>query len=115
MKLKEIYVISMPIGLGKECFKDITVRGLEKLKLADAVIGESFPRLEKILDVMEVSVKAKTLFAVNRKNEKKQASSLTLKIAYEFESVALISDAGVPAIGDIGYYLLKSFRELALT
>lgn len=89
-----MYVVATPLGnLG-----DITLRALEILKRVDAVACEDTRHARRLLD--HYSIAAPT-FALHEHNEREAGDKLVLRLQ-RGESVALISDAGTPAISDPG-------------
>lgn len=89
-----LYVVATPIGnLG-----DITLRALETLKQVDAIAAEDTRHSIGLLRHFGIS---KPLIAVHEHNEQQSAESL-LKRLQAGESIALVTDAGTPAVSDPG-------------
>lgn len=89
-----MYVVATPMGnLG-----DITLRALEVLKAVDAVACEDTRHARRFLDHYGIRAPA---FALHEHNEQEAAGKLADMLA-QGKSVALISDAGTPAISDPG-------------
>lgn len=89
-----LYVCSTPIGnLG-----DVTGRLAEVLRTVDVVYAEDTRRTGKLLAHLHVTVPLRSYFAGN---EDTRSSELGDRIAAG-SSVALVSDAGTPAIADPG-------------
>ena len=94
MKKGKLFVVATPIGnLG-----DITFRALEILKSVDFIVCEDTRVSSSLLNKYEVKNK---LFVLNAGNEEKKID-MYCKFLLEGQSVALISDAGSPAISDPG-------------
>ncbi len=94
MKKGKLFVVATPIGnLG-----DITFRALEILKSVDFIVCEDTRVSSSLLNKYEVKNK---LFVLNAGNEEKKID-MYCKFLLEGQSVALISDAGTPAISDPG-------------
>ncbi|HEX5392783.1 MAG TPA: 16S rRNA (cytidine(1402)-2'-O)-methyltransferase [Rhodocyclaceae bacterium] len=93
-KTSALYVVATPMGnLG-----DITLRALEILKRVDAVACEDTRHARRFLDHHGIRAQA---FALHEHNEQ-EASGKLLDLLGQGKSVALISDAGTPAISDPG-------------
>ncbi|NNE54753.1 MAG: 16S rRNA (cytidine(1402)-2'-O)-methyltransferase [Flavobacteriales bacterium] len=95
----KLTVVPTPIGnLG-----DITLRALDALRGADAVLAEDTRVSSKLFKHYEIST---PLISHHQNNEHKTLRRLIdrLKIG---SNMALISDAGTPAISDPGYLLVR--------
>ena len=89
-----LYVVATPIGnLG-----DITERALDMLRRADVIAAEDTRNSQSLLS--HYGIKAR-LIAVHDHNEQ-QAAGGVVKLITEGKSVALVTDAGTPAISDPG-------------
>lgn len=89
-----LYVVATPIGnLG-----DISERALDMLRRADVIAAEDTRNSQSLLS--HYGIKAR-LIAVHDHNEQ-QAASGVVKLITEGTSVALVTDAGTPAISDPG-------------
>ncbi len=99
-------VVPTPIGnLG-----DITFRALEVLKSVDWIACEDTRHSKRLLDHYEISGR---LMALHDHNEEKQIPEVLAKLTAG-ESLALISDAGMPLVSDPGYRVLRAVREADL-
>jgi 16S rRNA (cytidine1402-2'-O)-methyltransferase len=97
-------IVATPIGnLG-----DITLRALETLKNADAIACEDTRVTAKLLARFEIS---KPLLIYNGVNARAQ-SARVLALLAEGKRVALVTDAGTPAISDPGTELVAQAREI---
>src|SRR5688572_7559938 len=97
-----LYVVATPIGnLG-----DITLRALEILKTVDAVAAEDTRVTRRLLSHYGI---AKRLIAVHEHNEKR-ATAQVLALLAAGRSLALVCDAGTPAISDPGALLVAAAR-----
>jgi len=97
-----LYVVATPIGnLG-----DITLRAIDTLKRADVVAAEDTRTTRGLLNHLGITAK---LVALHAHNERRAAQQLTGCIA-EGKSVALVSDAGTPAVSDPGSQLVAVVR-----
>jgi 16S rRNA (cytidine1402-2'-O)-methyltransferase len=98
--MAKLFVVPTPIGN----FEDMTFRAINVLKEVDFILAEDTRTSGKLLKKFEISNK---LMAYHKFNEHKAVENLIPKIELA-ESVALISDAGTPAISDPGYLLVKA-------
>jgi 16S rRNA (cytidine1402-2'-O)-methyltransferase len=99
-----LYVCGTPIGnLG-----DASPRLLKTLGSVDVVYAEDTRRTGKLLDHFGISTKIRSLFAGN---EVVRTKELVADIQNGL-SVALVSDAGMPAISDPGALAVASVRGL---
>jgi 16S rRNA (cytidine1402-2'-O)-methyltransferase len=83
---------------------DITLRAIETLKSADAVICEEFKPGSTLLKKLDVT--AKELVLLNEHNEAEKAAELLVRLL-NGETMALISDCGTPVFSDPGSYLIQ--------
>ena len=95
-----LVVCPTPIGN----LEDVTLRVLAALREADVVACEDTRRTRVLLD--RYGVKAK-LVSYHEHNEDARAASLVERMR-EGETVALVSDAGMPLVSDPGYVLVRA-------
>ena len=99
----DLYIVSTPIGN----LEDITLRGLNVLKEVDIIFAESVERTKKLLSHYQIN---KKVLSYNKDNEKRKS-----KIIYDYlensHNIALVTDAGTPAISDPGFYLLSNLNS----
>jgi 16S rRNA (cytidine1402-2'-O)-methyltransferase len=101
-----LYVVATPIGnLG-----DITLRALETLKSVDAIAAEDTRHSSGLLSHFGIS---KKLIAVHEHNEQQSAEKLVLALK-NGDSIALITDAGTPAVSDPGAIVVKIVRAAGI-
>lgn len=94
-----LYVIATPIGnLG-----DITLRALEALKSADVVAAEDTRHSGMLLKHFEI---ARPMLSYHEHNEAMRTAQLIERLAAG-DTVALITDAGLPGISDPGMRLIR--------
>ena len=89
-----LYVVATPIGN----LADITLRALEVLKRVDVIAAEDTRITSRLLGHYGIST---PLIAVHEHNERSAAQKI-LRLLAQGKSVALVSDAGTPAISDPG-------------
>jgi 16S rRNA (cytidine1402-2'-O)-methyltransferase len=101
-----LYVVATPIGnLG-----DITVRALEVLKSVDVVAAEDTRHSGMLLKHFEIK---RPLVSYHEHNEAMRTAQLVERLAAD-ENVALITDAGTPALSDPGARLIRACIERGL-
>lgn len=93
------YIVATPIGN----LSDITLRAVEILKKVDYIACED-TRVTKIL-AEKYGFSAK-LFDCHKFNEKERSEKI-ISLLKEGNNIALVSDAGTPAISDPGSVLVK--------
>lgn len=98
-------LILVPTPIGN--LQDITLRAITVLKEADIILAEDTRVSSKLLRHLEID---KKLTAHHKFNEHKTAHSIVSKIEQGY-TVALISDAGTPAISDPGFLLVRACVE----
>ena len=101
-----LYVVATPIGN----LRDITVRALETLAAAEAVLCEDTRMSARLLD--HYGIKARRI-ALHEHNERAKADDIVARIAAG-QSLALISDAGTPLLSDPGFPLIRALAEAGL-
>ena len=95
-----LVVCPTPIGN----LEDVTLRALAALRDADVVACEDTRRTRVLLD--RFGVKAK-LVSYHEHNEERRARELVERMRGG-ETVALVSDAGMPLVSDPGYVLVRA-------
>lgn len=98
-----IEFIATPIGN----LKDVTIRALEELRMADAVFCEDTRHTLKLLSAYEIR---KPLYSCHKYNEREAAEKI-LAFSRAGKRVAIVSDAGMPVISDPGNSICRALRE----
>lgn len=101
-----LYVLATPIGnVG-----DISLRALHVLGLVDAIACEDTRTTAQLLKRYGI---AKPLIAAHQHNEREAADKLVQRLR-QGERIALVSDAGTPAVSDPGARIVDAVREAGL-
>lgn len=95
-----LYVVPTPVGN----LEDITMRAVRILREADFVLAEDTRTSAKLLKHLDIQV---PMYSHHKFNEHKTVGSLAERIRDCEHHVALISDAGTPAISDPGFLLVR--------
>lgn len=95
----KLYLVPTPIGN----LEDMTFRAIRILKEADIILAEDTRTSAPMLKHFGIDKKA---YSHHQHNEH-QATSEIIKFLKEGKNVALISDAGTPAISDPGFFLVR--------
>jgi 16S rRNA (cytidine1402-2'-O)-methyltransferase len=101
-----LYVVATPIGN----LRDITIRALETLAAADAILCEDTRMSARLLD--HYGIKGRRV-ALHEHNERAKAEDIVNRIAAG-QALALISDAGTPLLSDPGFPLIRALAEANL-
>ena len=101
--MSKLYIVPTPIGN----LNDITLRAIEVLKKVDLILAEDTRTSGKLLKHFEISTHMQSH---HMHNEHKTISSLIKRLQIG-ETIALISDAGTPAISDPGFLLTRACIE----
>lgn len=96
----KLYIVPTPIGN----LKDITLRAIEVLKEVDLILAEDTRTSGKLLKHFEISTPTQSH---HMHNEHKTLETLVEKLKGGL-TMALISDAGTPAISDPGFLLTRA-------
>ncbi len=96
----KLYIVATPIGN----LEDITLRAIRTLKEVDIIAAEDTRHTLKLLNHLEIS---KSLISYHRHNEEIKTEELINKLQ-EGKNIALVSDAGTPAISDPGEEIVKN-------
>jgi 16S rRNA (cytidine1402-2'-O)-methyltransferase len=97
-------VCATPIGN----LEDVTLRVLRELAEADLVLCEDTRHTRVLLD--RHGIRARKLLSYHRHNEARRTGEV-LRLLREGKRVALVSDAGLPAVSDPGTRLVASALE----
>ena len=98
-----LYVVSTPIG----CARDITLRAIDVLRRADVLAAEDTRVLRRLMSIHEIPLRGRKPIAYNDHSGGSRRLAILdhLRVG---KSVALVSDAGTPLLGDPGYRLVQA-------
>ncbi len=102
----KLYLVPTPIGN----LKDMTFRAVEVLKEVDLILAEDTRTSGKLLKHFEI---ATHMHSHHMHNEHKTTEGIVQRIKLG-ENIALISDAGTPAISDPGFLLTRACVEAGI-
>lgn len=94
-----LYLVPTPIGN----LEDMTFRAIRVLKEADIILAEDTRTSAPLLKHFGIE---KKVFAHHQHNEHKAIAEI-IRFLKEGQHIALISDAGTPAISDPGFLLVR--------
>ncbi|MCD2258374.1 16S rRNA (cytidine(1402)-2'-O)-methyltransferase [Psychroserpens luteolus] len=101
--MSKLYIVPTPIGN----LKDMTFRAIEVLNDVDLILAEDTRTSGKLLKHFEIGT---PMQSHHMHNEHKMVDQLVQKLKSGM-SIALISDAGTPAISDPGFLLTRACIE----
>ena len=99
----KLYIVPTPIGN----LEDITLRAIKVLKSVDLILAEDTRTSGKLLKHYEIGTQ---MHSHHMHNEHKTVHGIIQKLKSGL-SIALISDAGTPAISDPGFLLTRACVE----
>ncbi|MFX0556169.1 16S rRNA (cytidine(1402)-2'-O)-methyltransferase [Maribacter sp. CXY002] len=99
----KLFLVPTPIGN----LEDITLRAIRILKEVDVILAEDTRTSGKLLHHLEIST---PMHSHHMHNEHKTVDAIVRRLQND-ENIALISDAGTPAISDPGFLLTRACIE----
>ncbi len=99
MKPGTLYLVATPIGN----LEDMTFRAVRTLKEVDVIACEDTRHTRMLLDHYGIR---KPLLSYHEHNEQRRAPELVRRLSAG-DSVAIVSDAGMPVLSDPGYTVLQ--------
>jgi len=99
----KLYLVPTPIGN----LEDMTLRAIRILKEADLILAEDTRTSGKLLQHFEIT----TPMQSHHMHNEHRTVDLLVKRIQAGETIALISDAGTPAISDPGFLLTRACVE----
>lgn len=103
----KLYVVPTPIGN----LEDITLRALRVLKEVDAIMAEDTRQTVKLLRHYEID---KPLIPYHMHNEHRELNRF-VDMLLGGKQLALVSDAGTPAISDPGFLIVRECLRNEIT
>ena len=101
--MSKLYIVPTPIGN----LKDMTFRAIEVLQEVDLILAEDTRTSAKLLKHFDISTH---MHSHHMHNEHKTTQGIVARIKAG-DTIALISDAGTPAISDPGFLLTRACVE----
>jgi 16S rRNA (cytidine1402-2'-O)-methyltransferase len=101
--------ILVPTPIGNR--DDITLRAIEVLKSADRIACEDTRHSAPLLSHLGIS--GKPLVSLHEHNEQRRLPEL-VEAARSGETIAVISDAGMPGVSDPGYRLIQACLQAGI-
>src|SRR5436309_12116956 len=98
-----LYVVATPIGN----LEDMTYRAVRILKEVDLIACEDTRQTRKLLDHYGID---RPTISYHEHNEAERAQELVTRLE-QGQSIAQVSDAGMPGISDPGYRVVKAAIE----
>jgi 16S rRNA (cytidine1402-2'-O)-methyltransferase len=105
--MSKLYIVPTPIGN----LEDMTFRAIRILKEVDLILAEDTRTSGKLLKHFEIGTH---MYSHHMHNEHKTIENLISRMKAG-ETIALISDAGTPAISDPGFLLTRACIENGIT
>jgi 16S rRNA (cytidine1402-2'-O)-methyltransferase len=103
LSMSKLYIVPTPIGN----LEDMTFRAIRILKEVDLILAEDTRTSGKLLKHFEIGTH---MYSHHMHNEHKTIENLISRLKAG-ENIALISDAGTPAISDPGFLLTRACVE----
>ena len=105
--MSKLYIVPTPIGN----LEDMTIRAIRILKEVDLILAEDTRTSGKLLKHFDICTH---MHSHHMHNEHKTVENLIARLKAG-ETIALISDAGTPAISDPGFLLTRACVENNIT
>ncbi len=105
-KTGTLYIVATPIGN----LEDITLRATRILKEADYIAAEDTRHTKKLLNHFGIDT---NLISYYREQEQQRAEQI-VRFLEEGQDVAIVTDAGTPAISDPGTVVVRKARDRGL-
>jgi len=102
-----LYIVPTPIGN----LEDITLRALRVLKEVDLIAAEDTRHSKRLLNHFEISTHLTSYY----REKEAEKSVYLIQLMKNGQDVALISDAGTPAVSDPGAILVQNAHEQGIT
>jgi 16S rRNA (cytidine1402-2'-O)-methyltransferase len=103
MEPGKLILVPTPVGN----LEDITLRAIKVLKSVDLILAEDTRTSSKLLNHLEIHVPMRS----HHQHNEHHTSDKIIEQIQNGSSIALISDAGTPAISDPGFLLVRACAE----
>lgn len=100
----KLIIVPTPIGN----LEDMTLRAIRTLKEVGLILAEDTRTSGKLLQHFEINT---PMQSHHMHNEHKTVDNLVKRLKNDLQDIALISDAGTPAISDPGFLLTRACLE----
>ncbi|NLX83330.1 MAG: 16S rRNA (cytidine(1402)-2'-O)-methyltransferase [Clostridiales bacterium] len=105
--MSRLYVVGTPIGnLG-----DMSQRAVKVLQEADLILAEDTRVTRKLLTAFDIK---SPLESYHQHNEREKAAQVIARMQAQRMAVALVSDAGMPAVSDPGALLVDAAHKACI-
>ena len=104
--MSTLFIVPTPIGN----LEDITLRAIRTLKEVDIILAEDTRKTGVLLKHFDISTK---MFSYHQHNEHKVVASLVERMT-NGETIAIVTDAGTPAISDPGFLLVREAAKSSI-
>jgi 16S rRNA (cytidine1402-2'-O)-methyltransferase len=101
-----LYIVATPIGN----LEDITIRAIETLRTVEVIACEDTRKSRVLLQRFQITTK---LMSLHRFSESRKAHAILERLS-RGQNVALITDAGTPAISDPGHRLVRAAQDAGI-
>ncbi|HEC30420.1 MAG TPA: 16S rRNA (cytidine(1402)-2'-O)-methyltransferase [Candidatus Yonathbacteria bacterium] len=101
--MSKLYIVATPIGN----LEDVTLRAIRVLKEVDLILCEDTRVTKKLLNKYDIDTPTMSYHA----HSKITKAEKIIGLLSEGKNLALVSDAGTPAISDPGVLLVKQVRD----
>lgn len=101
-----LYIVATPIGN----LEDMTMRAIRILNEVEVIAAEDTRQTRKLLSHFKISAR---LLSYHEHNKEASGKEL-VRLMEQGDRIALVSDAGMPAISDPGYELVQSTIDAGL-
>ncbi len=101
--MSTLYLVGTPIGN----LEDMTYRGVETLKSVDVIASEDTRHTRILLSHYDIK---KPLISYYKQKEVEGTEEI-IRLLDQGKAVALVTDAGMPAVSDPGAVLVRTLRE----
>ncbi len=101
--MSKLYIVPTPVGN----LEDMTFRAIAVLKKVDLILAEDTRTSSKLLNHYSIQNRLQS----HHLHNEHQTTDAIVERLQAGESIALISDAGTPAISDPGFFLVRACIE----